>query len=206
MQMKQFIVGLVLVIGVALHAQPVGDTSWSSKGTALSSNVSWVAASPVSGLAPTVVYANVTCDSVDLATNLLKWYSFGAAVPVTTAQSAATNIITLGSGHGVASNAIVVFFDKSLNQAYRRTIVTSLTTTVTVDSNLSAAAAIGDQIYVATLAASVPACATALTPQEFMPTSALFFGSAGKPALIEVLGVGTNTVAINAVGIKYVRP
>lgn len=207
-------VGLCLGVGSAeannLKFSGRGETNnWSSGQAAFSTNNEFyiVSADPQKAGAPTVEYLNVTSDT---QAGLVQFYtpSNGTVLTLTSASSGATNKVYVASGGAVFGNTAVAVLRHATTDTYEKLIVqgNASATVITLTNATRSAVAIGDTIHLMTLASSLPVASVSLSvppSREFNVPQGLFTGEPGEPLLVQVTGIGTNSIDLNAISGRF---
>lgn len=203
--MKTFLKAVILA-GL-LFAVPgwaaVGDVAFSATGTAVSTNVSYaiVPVPPGGGQAKVTSLAGVT----DNSTKGFVWCTVGNAYAINTTSATTTNEFRLdNSGSLLASNDIVILYQPAAG-TYTRLYVTNATATNIICNSASPAAlAVGDVIWEATAANEYTL--TTGTPTAINGYGGILYGQQGRPLMVEVRGIGTNTVKLFWLSAEYYNP
>jgi len=196
--MKNLFLFIVALVALFLFsARSLADDAFAGAGTAVSTNLSWYVPSMKPGGVPIIAYVNATSD---LTTSVIKFYSAGAPVAVSTVSSNGQTTITAPGGALSASNVIVV---RSLaNDTYQRLVVSSATSSNIVSTtNLAFDLAVGDPVYKMTANGTIPLGNT--TAANNGTNAGLYYGTKGRPTLIDVNG--TASASINLISGKYLH-
>lgn len=206
-----------LAIALCGFGARAGETGFSAAGTAISSNLSYTVVSAKGNAAgrgqPRIDYINATGDT---AASKLTFYTVEAPVKITAAGVATNYVAATSALASFLTNNIVVLRHVASDTYQRLTVNTNTGSRITFQQNLSAAVVAGDLLYRATAGGTL-AVAPVLSyyattnelvvvvnyNREYAPANPLFHGSEGRPLLVEVNGVGTNTVALNLVSGTY---
>lgn len=213
----------ILSLGIALAAlclaappAEAANTVFSGQGSAYSTNTSYYVVSagpqiPQESI-PQIEYLNVQSDtlSVSNARGAVLFYRAGAPSELSAASGGATNTVRLASGGTAFTVGGVVILQHVAADTYERLVVmTNSATSVSFTNATASAVDLGDRIYLATVAASLPVNTTVPAAgagnKEFAPPKPLFSGEEARPLLVEVNGIGTNFIKIGTISGSYKR-
>lgn len=192
MKTRNLFFAIVALFAMAFAA--LGQSKWVS-GTSTdigATNTYYIAPATLPGQ-PVVTYFSATSDK---STSSIKGYSSAAGIPVTATAASGQAAVTHASGASAFAANDIVIVRSVANNTYQRCVVTSDTaTSVTFVENLNFALAAGDQMYIATVNASIPvAAATVSVLRE------TFVGTEGRPLLVDL--DGTSASQINAITVE----
>lgn len=197
---KRILLGAALSLALTLTLAAGTPDPWpayATGGTDVGNTLCYavISAHSANAGAPVVTYLNATSD---LSSSKVQFYTCGATVPVTGANTTTTIPATTNNASGWVANGIIVI-QHIATDTYERRIISSVTSSnVVVTVAPTAATAAGDKMWLATTAGSIPCGATTL-----IITGDCYAGQPQKPLLLEV--DGTSSCQINAVAAKYVK-
>lgn len=184
---------LSILQAAAIEPWPAYATGGTDVGNTLCYSV--ISAHAANGGAPVVTFLSATSD---LSSSKVQFYTCGAPITVTGANSTTTIPAVTNGVTGWTANAVVVIQHLSTD-TYERRIISSVTTTnVVMTAAPTVATAAGDRMWVASTAGSIPVGNATVTV-----TGDCYAGQPQKPLLLEV--DGTSACQINAVAAKYVK-
>lgn len=183
---------LIVMLALSLTAQAQKWVSGTSTDIGVT-NTYYIARADLAGQ-PVVSYFSATSDK---ATSAIRGYSTAAPIPVTATAASGQAVVTHASGASAFAGNDIVIVRSVANNTYQRCVVASDTaTSVTFNENLNFALAAGDQLYIATVSASIPVAAATVSVLDDT-----FVGTEGRPLLIDL--DGTSASQINTVTVEY---
>jgi hypothetical protein len=194
-QMKNLFLGLVvfavaLVSSVSLEAQ-----TFSGTGTDVSTNLNYFIATARGAGTARINFISATSDK---AGSVVQFYTSGAPVTITAAGAATNTVTAVGTGNFSGSDIVIVRHVSA--DTYERAVVDSVTATnITWSANLGSATAIGDLLYKASTASTIPVGNATVTVNA--AGGGLFNGREGRPTLL-VLD-GTSACQLNTVSGEF---
>lgn len=188
----KFLLSLLALLALTLSASAQKWVSGTSTDIG-ATNTYYIARADLAGQ-PVVSYFSATSDK---AASTIKGYSSAAGIPVTATAASGQAVVTHASGSSAFAGNDIVIVRSVANNTYQRCVVASDTaTSVTFVENLNFALAAGDQMYIATVNASIPVAAATVSVLDDT-----FVGTEGRPLLIDL--DGTSASQINTITIEY---
>ena len=195
--MKKLIVAVcALVLAVAGQAQV---TTFAGQGTVVSTNLEFYVV-PLGDGVPRIEFVQFVSDSA--ASGVATFYAKPASTNVpltTTAATTTTNLPIVGTTSGIVSNDIVVIRDTAGNYFRRQAYGAAGATNVALTAAVTAGA--GSMVWKVESKGTLLVGSATLTLGGY--SSAIFNGNRDWPVLVELAGVGTNTVDIKVVSGSY---
>lgn len=198
--MKKLISTLLVLAVVCLPAQlfaQSGLKSTATGGTDVGTTLCYavISANGNNQSAPVLTYLNATSDK---AASVVQFYTAGTPVRADVASSTTNLVVASGDTNGFAANDVVIIRHLATD-TYERRILTPNTTATNLNLTVAptTTVAVGDLIYKATAAGSIP---VGNATKELVGPG-IYAGQRGKPLLLEV--DGTSACQINAVAASY---
>jgi hypothetical protein len=207
MKKSLLLFSLLALVSLFLSALPVkaavGDVGFSVSGTAVSTNVSYgiVPIPPGGGQAKVTSLAGVT----DNATLGFVWYDVGAPYAIQATNATTTNNfqITQRAADNITNDTIVILYQAAAGTYTRLSCTNATATNIICTSSSPAMLGVGDTIFLATPAATNLLASGTTT--VYSGYGGILYGKQGRPLLVEVKGIGTNTVKLNWVSGDFVK-
>lgn len=197
---KTLIIMAMLVIASIIGSNVLAQDAYSvyaKGGTTISTNLSTVIIGTRSrnGGQPLITYINATGDT---AASVVKFYN---VTQRTTANYVnATNVIPVTATNGFSSGDVIVIQHVAAD-TYERCLLTTMgSTNLLTTIAPTSALAVGDNIFKVTAAGTI----SVGSATKELNGAGIFSGTRGNPLLVEINGIGTNTINLNAVNAVFV--
>lgn len=154
---------------------------------------------PVGTGEPVITYLDATGDT---SPSVLTFRTTSAPTVLTaaTAASPGTNLTCVGSAYAAGN---VIILQHRATDTYERLVVsTASASNITTTTAITAAAAVGDVVWLVTTAGTSTGVTNTAGVQRYS-AGGIFSGRQGRPLLVNL--TGTNTPALNSVGGYYLQ-
>jgi hypothetical protein len=193
--LKTFLIAALMLplVASAVPEVPVYSTGGTDVSTTLCYAV--ISANGKNQGNPVITYLNATSDK---SASIVQFYKAGT--PTAANYVSTSTSIPVVATNGFASTDVIIIRHLA-DDTYERRVLTTFTssTNLTVTSAPTTALAVGDLVYKATAAGTIPCGATTVS----LSGAGIYSGQAGKPLLLEV--DGTSACQVNAVSAAYVK-
>ncbi len=196
---KNILAALALVCAFAFNASAQDPRFvFAGTGTAISTtNAHFIV--PVGTGDPVITYLDATGDTSPSVLTF-RTTSSPTVLSAATAASPGTNLTCVGSAYSAGN--IIILQHRAADTYERLVVSTASATNITTTAAITSAAAIGDLVWLVTIAGTSSGVTNTAGVQRYS-AGGLFAGGRGKPILVNL--TGTNTPALNSVGGYYLQ-